>query len=274
MPRLTDDRYVAAPGASGFSVIFREPFVVGYSETMLCPIWVSQRWSRDEVVDHDDRTPSLERDWREDPELPVATRAGTSYRGTVTGLDRGHMARHAMNRAWGLDGSIVGCLMSNSVPQHLDINRGKAWGDLEDAARDVVDPGSDIDVVWVISGALFRDTENPPAESPDEDMERAAEITDGFRVPYATYKIVAWFGADGDFQARGYVFEQPYDVASGEAPKKSDFTIPDQNRSPVAFIRPIDEIETRAGVDFFPWLRDSIENAIESAHEGNLWGED
>jgi len=270
VPKLTDDRYDAAPGKAGFSIIVREPFVVGYSETMRCPIWVSQRWTRDEAKD-EDRTPSLARDWLEDPDLPGATHIGTSYQGSTTGLDRGHMARHAMNRSWGLDGSIVGCLMSNSAPQHRTINRGPAWRDLEDAISAAVGPGEDRDAIWVISGSLFRDTENPAGEPVKADLNRAATTQDGFRVPYATYKIVAWFDRDGKFQARGYLFEQPYDVPAGQSPRSSHFSIPDQDRAAATFIRPIDEIELRAGVDFFPWLTDTVEDAVEAAREATMW---
>ena len=76
------------------------------------------------------------------------------------------MARHAMNRAWGVDASNVGTKMSNSAPQHRNINRqGGTWGELEDEIRDVVArPGSDINALWSISGAIYRTLPIPVAK--------------------------------------------------------------------------------------------------------------
>ncbi len=274
LPRLTDNRYAPAGGGPGVSLLVREGFVVGYSDVLHCPIWVAQRWTKDEYGNID-RTPELKRDWKEDPELPADLHVGVGYSGTQTGLDRGHMARHQMNRSWGLDASIAGCLMTNSVPQHLKINRGSAWGELENAVRDRVKTASanaSDKALWTISGALFRDADNPVGESPGVDLTRSASITGGFRVPYATYKIVAWFDGEGLFHARGYIFEQPYTVPSGQNLKSAHFTIPAQDIGLKEFIHPIDEIESRAGVDFFADLNDSAESGIESAKPSTLWG--
>jgi DNA/RNA endonuclease G (NUC1) len=273
LPRLTDKRYDAPGGAPGISLVVREGFVIAYSDVLHCPIWVAQRWT---TRDHAglDRAPALKRDWREDPDLAAGLRIGTSYAGNDTGLDRGHMARHEMNRAWGLDASIEGCLISNSVPQHKDINRGPVWRELEDAIRDrVAGDGSDSEdsALWIISGALFQDTNNPGTEAPDADLKKAAMITTGFRVPYATFKIVTWFDGSGAFQARGYVFEQPYTTHGGQPLSDADFAIPPQDRGAKEFITPIDKIEARAGVDFFPLLKDSIETPLESATPATLW---
>jgi DNA/RNA endonuclease G (NUC1) len=87
-----------------------------------------------------------------DLELPKYARIGTSYDGNDTLMDRGHMARHEDNRAWGIDSSKMGCLMSNSTPQHRSVNRGAAWRNLEDMVQAVVkDADSEIEVIWTIS---------------------------------------------------------------------------------------------------------------------------
>lgn len=270
MPRLTDGRYDTESGAPGISLLVREGFVIAHFDAMRTPLWVAQRWTADEDEDND-AIESLDRDWREDPDLPPTLHIGTSYAGNTTGLDRGHMAKHSMNRAWGYDASIQGCLMSNSVPQHMSINRGGAWRQLEDEIEELFDNGVfEGEAVWTISGALYRDADSPPGESPSEDLERVARITTGFGVPYATFKIVAWFEPNGFFQARGYIFEQPYTI---DAEGRPVFDIPDQSRPMAEFIEPIDMIEARAGVDFFPQLRDSIENLIERTDYDHAWVE-
>ncbi|MCH8978778.1 MAG: hypothetical protein IH945_05985, partial [Armatimonadetes bacterium] len=67
----------------------------------------------------------------------------------------------------------------------------------------------------------------------------------------------------------GYVFEQPH--------TKTDdgltFTIPDQTRPLQEYIVPIDDIEKRTGLDFFPLLKDSLENALETADPDSMWSD-
>ena len=273
MPRLIDDRYRIDPKNPGVSLVMKEGFVIAFLESMRSPLWVCQRWTRDELQDDQARIPSLadERDWREDPDLPFDTHIGTSYAGNDTKLDRGHMAKHSMNRAWGFDTSIQGCLMSNSTPQHRTINRSPgAWYRIEEAVEAVVgDDTSGIDVVWTISGALFRDNDNPAGEDVKADFDKLGTITSGFKVPFATFKIVCWFHENGFFHARGYVFEQPYTVG---AAGMLSFAIPAQDRPLTEYIVKIRELEERAGVDFFPLLRDQIEDLVEERTFVTMWG--
>ena len=270
-PILKDDRYNHVNGTAGVSLLFREGFVSAYSEKLFCPIWVCQRWNN-KNYDAKQGTPSLKRDWRDDPEIPSNFHRGTGYSGNKTKLDRGHMAKHSMNRAWGFDNSIYGCLMTNSVPQHLDINRKPgAWHRIEDAIEKVVNDSTvTIRMVWTISGAVFRDQDNPESEPLSKDLNNAAIITSGFRVPYATYKVIGWFDETGKFHARGFLFEQPYTILSNG---KIKFSIPDQTSLLDNYIVPIDEIEKRVGVNFFPNLKDDIEDQIESTRYDNIWSD-
>ncbi len=260
MPQPVDRRHDFKPEGSevklpGISVLVREGFVIGHFDRMASPAWVCQRWTK---VDHYrmKELPNQNRPWKVDLELPVYAQLGTSYDGNETMMDHGHMARHANNRAWGVDCSQMGCRMSNSTPQHRQVNRGDAWRQLEDMAQDIVaEEDHDIPVIWIISGTAFRDKDNPPSESPEHDFESVERVGDGFGVPYATYKIVAWFDDKGRFQARGYVFEQ------------TD-TKPDLK----AYLTTLDKIEERTGLDFFPLLKNEIEDKIESAAYKDLWG--
>ena len=159
--------------------------------------------------------------------------------------------------------------MSNSTPQHKNINRPPgAWARLEEEVENVIGRTEiDIDVLWTISGAIFRDKTNPGSETPEQDFAAVERITAGFGVPDATYKIVAWFTSTGGFRARGYVFEQPHSKDGTEL----SFEIPDQSSDLTSFILPINEIQQRAGVDFFPLLKDDLENPLESTRFVTMW---
>jgi len=259
MPKVVDQRHDFTPSndqieRTGVSVMVRQAYVVAHFDRMRAPLFVSQRWTTADYL-RMNQLDSLGRPWKVDYELPEYARTDTSYDGNRTKMDRGHMARHAKNRAWGVDASEEGCLMSNSAPQHISVNRGAAWRSLEDELRDICkDVDSAIPAIWVISGTLYRDKENPANELPEDDFEDVVRVGDEFGVPDATYKIVGWFDLYGKFQARGYVFEEK--VTS------------DQMED---YLTPIDEIEQRAGVDFFPELADHIENQIESTSYAAMW---
>lgn len=260
MPRIYDNRHFG-PDGPGVSVVLREGFVAAHFEDMRTALWVCQRWTRSEL-DRMRAAESLNRDWYDDPDLPVRLHAGTSYRGSETELDRGHMARHSMNRAWGVNSSIYGCLMTNCAPQHRSVNRGSAYRTLEDVIVDFTGLPEQVEVLWTITGTVFSRGGDPA------DFDRVARITTGFGVPHATYKIVAWFDPDGAFHARGYLFEQPHRIDPGGMPV---FTIPDQRRPLPSFGVPLEVIERRTGVEFFPGLHPRIAGPLKSGFHPAPW---
>lgn len=263
MPKLSDDRYSFTPDGftarqPGISVIAREGFVVAHFDRMKVPLWVAQRWTKFDA-DRMDELGEQSRPWREDLELPGYARGGTSYEGNKTKLDRGHMARHAPNRAWGVDTSNFGVKMSNSAPQHRTINRGGAWRELEDEIVDVVsnDP-AEIEAVWTITGTIWRDAANPAGETPEDDFAAVVRLpSGGFGVPDATYKVVGWFDDSGFFQARAYVFEQPHTASFSGDNISLIYDLGDPQPL-VKHLVKIDDLEERTGVDFFPCGLDPI----------------
>lgn len=279
MPRLSDARHDFKPQDAprtqpGISIVVRESYVAAHFDRMKAPLWVAQRWTRWDAERMGD-VASQDRPWQEDLALPSYARGGISYDGNKTELDRGHMAMHAMNRAWGIDGSNWGCKMSNSVPQHKRVNRfSSAWGDLEDEVRKVVTKEwTGIEAVWTIAGAVYRDEQNSAGESPEDDFENVVRITKGrIAVPDATYKIVGWFDEQRRFQARAFVFEQPH-VAEEEDGELSLSYDLGNTKAPLAdYIVSIDELEERTGVDFFPMMRDFIEGIVEEPVHQDVWG--
>lgn len=280
MPCLTDARHDFTPEGygsdqAGISVLVREGFVVAHFDRMRSPLWVSQRWTRFDHARMLDTEPQVSRPWRVDLELPDYASGGYTYNGDPLDLDRGHMAPHSLNRAWGIDSSNWGCRMSNSTPQHRKINRdGGPWYRLEFEVRDVVaDLDNDIDAVWIISGAAYRDTNNPAGETPEQDFQDVVRLPEiGFGVPHATYKIVGWFDGSHRFQARAYIFEQPHTVDVAEEEFTLIFTLGSTHKELDKHLVTIDEVEKRMGIDFFPLLDDDIEDLIEGTDYDNLWG--
>lgn len=238
VPRLADDsRNLNVNGREmpGISVLVREGFVLGHFDRFKVPLWVSMRWTREDFFESEAQ-PSFGRPFAEDEELPAYARAADSYHGSVTGFDRGHMARHKDNAAWGEDNSDAACLMSNIVPQEVGLNRG-VWGRLEDLHREAVNtPGIGVEMLWVISGPVF------------EEGQPLGFVANDVGVPAAVYKIIAWFDPGGELQARGFVLSQ--------SDRTNDLT---------RYLVSIDSIEEATGLDFFPELADFVEEPVEAA---------
>jgi len=249
MPRQTDARYQFPDGTDhagepGVSVLVREAFVVGHADRFKVPLWVTMRWTRDEWYRSEFvRRGSYPRTFKPDLELPEYARAFDSNY-TSTGHNRGHMARHQDNSAWGLDSADAGCLMSNIAPQLPKINQ-QVWLDIEDAHRDiVVDEEIEIVELWVISGCVVNTSD--PGE---------LKAGTGIAVPTAFYKVIAWLSVDGVVNARGYLV--PHDATE---------------RGPEKYLAKIDDIQTQTGLDFLRELPDPQEDQLEAAAHTEIWG--
>jgi endonuclease G len=279
MPRPTDGRFnirlptdpPGSPPRPGLSVLVREGFVVGHYDRFKVPAWVMMRWTRDDYERSEKEPGRADRNWAPDEELPEYARAGTDYDAEISHMDRGHMARHEDNKAWGLDNVDMGCRMSNLVPQHRELNGG-AWLSLENAHRQVVaDPEkTGVAAVWVISGPVFQ------GDQPD------GTVGNGVGVPHATYKVMGWFNESGRFQMRGYVLKQtdradpPARVASGRRPSTRDSRGNGSSRNEPSvdlrkFLTPVREIEKSTGLDFFSDLPDPEEEALETIRPSEPW---
>ncbi len=271
LPRVSDGRYDTGDLETSLSLIIRESHVLCYADVLGSPIWVSQLWTQEHLSEASDLS-TLPRDWKNDPALPIDYRFGTSYAGSLTDLDRGHMARHLMNRAWGFDSSVAGCFMTNSTPQHRHVNRGRAWRALEDEAVEFVKfRGYEVDeeefpeFIWTISGAVF----TPLDSSGNNDL---ALVGDGYSVPFATYKIVAFFNGSSEFSVWTYLFEQPYAMDATGLPDFGGSELPAKRMASNRFLVSVDALEDRTGIDFFPDLENGIEDVVESvAQSSDFW---
>jgi endonuclease G len=246
LPELTDARYEIDIDRNGIpepgiSVLVREGFVVGHCAMMKAPLWVSMQWASDDLA-RSSEIPSVDRRFRPDDELPDYARAETDYQYSTSHMDRGHLARHRDNAAWGEDNSDAGCLMSNICPQQDSLNRGP-WLALEDMHRSIVgDVSAGIERLWVISGTIYDQRHATP------------RIGNGVGVPEGLFKIIAWFDSNDMMNVRAYVY--PQTASQGE---------------PSDFLTSVDEVEDATGIDFFPRLHDDNERALESQIFQSIW---
>jgi endonuclease G len=236
MPAV-DDRYNYIPQGEkseerGISVLVREGFVVAHADRFKVPLFACMYWSRD-LLAASSSAHETARNFRKDPELPEYAQGEDEYRTETLKLDRGHLARHLDNAAWGDDNVASGNLMSNIIPQIAAFNRGP-WKALEDTHRELVAQGA-IKEIWIICGSIF------------PDMKPEAIVGNGIGVPPEVFKIIAWFDSQKKFHAVGFIFPQHTKVAKwAEA------------------AAPIDEIERRTGINFFPLLPREEEPEVES----------
>jgi endonuclease G, mitochondrial len=245
-PLLADTRYNFAPAGAkdaeaGISILVREGFVVGHCDRFKVPLWVCYHWTR-KLYHQAEKLKGVERDFRPDYELPEYARGEGSYHNSgAETFDRGHMSNNKDNGAWGEDNQRRGDFMSNIVPQKPRLNE-QIWKALEDAHRKVVASGP-IKEVWIICGSIF------------DNVSTGTFVGNQIGVPQATYKIVAWFGSDGDFCARGYIMPQ-------------DASEPD----PAKYLMRIAEIEARTGICFFPEMEAEAARVIKSLQPASMWG--
>lgn len=141
--------------------------------------------------------------------------------------------------------------MSNVVPQFHSLNDGH-WGDLEEwiagrkppnatAASFIRGWADELEEVWVVVGPLFEEDRDP--------------LESGIPVPSGFFCIVVDELEDGQPRALAFIIphvDERVDQLDG-------------------FLTTVDEIESRAGLDFFHLLPNSVENVVEQARATELW---
>ncbi|GHE20734.1 DNA/RNA non-specific endonuclease [Halomonas urumqiensis] len=214
-------------------VLRNEGFLVGWSDVRVNPLWVSYQLHEVDEPSAGPR-PGFQRDWR--TLWPVGTE---SYFGS--GYDRGHLApNYAIAAVHGREAQRQTFRMSNMTPQRPDLNR-KLWQRLEEVVIDHFVPR--FGVVQVITGPLF------PETFADNVLNRVGFV----EIPEAFYKII---------------------VVPGESPMALAFIMPQQARGDEPlddFLVPIDQVEARSGLDFFPRLPDEAAQALEGQVATQGW---
>lgn len=201
-------------------------YSAGYSEAKWNPLWVAYELP----VEQDFDCPRLTRfqvDDRTDAEV-------THDDYTSSGYDRGHMApSHNIGSRYDCEAQDETYLMSNIAPQRPVLNQ-RPWGGFERLVSSVYAPT--FGGVSVITGPIF-------------DPEQMFQLCSGVEIPVAFYKIVV----EGRNQEMPSVLAIVMEQDTRPGVLVSDLLVT------------VDEIEARTGLDFFPELDDSIEEAIEAA---------
>jgi endonuclease G len=210
-------------------VIRRRGYVLAHSSTRKVALWVAEAIPRDQLDG-----PAERRDnFRVDPELPEAERSRDSdYAGS--GFDRGHQAPA---EDFTLDQELMdeSFYLSNMAPQvGVGFNR-HVWADLEAWARDVVRKRG---IAWVITGPLFLEEEGRAIG--------AGRVA----VPSHFYKVVVTRGEAEALEAIAFVLENRAHTA-------------EERRDLARFIRAIDWVEEKGGLDVMPRLPPTEEERLE-----------
>ena len=169
-----------------------------------------------------------------DPELPKANQVEPwDYSGS--GYDRGHMCPAGDNHfdAKAMNESFY---MSNICPQNHELNTGK-WNDLEIACRRWANKYGE---VYIVCGPII-----------DKRKGKRIGKEHDIIVPEQFFKVIL-ITSTKPARAIGYIFENN----GSDRPYKA---------------YPIDEIEQKTGMDFFPNLPDNIEDIVESRYEVSDW---
>ncbi len=212
-------------------VLYNRAYVVGYCDARKNPAWVAYR-----LVDvKGDPTVAERPDQFDTDTRTVARVESKDYTGS--GYDRGHMApNYGIARCFGTEAQVETFLMSNITPQKHELNAGP-WKDLE--LREALNYTGRFHEVWVIAGPLFH--------GPEEHMRS------GVPIPTAFYKIEV-DEHEGRLRVQAFIMSQDTTGTSLDAMMTS-----------------VDEIERLSGLDFFPDLDDTVENALEAAVPSRSW---
>lgn len=226
-------------------IVSREGYALQHSSVDRVPLWVCEGLTRPELEGTLDRADVF----MADSLLPPGTRAELAdYRGS--GFDRGHMAPSADHRSTAqLNAETF--FLSNMAPQAGPLNQ-QIWRVLEDSVRKWLirrDSG------YVITGGFFYDPAEDDSATADGLVKYRLIGPNAVAVPTHFYKIVSARNSAGTWEVIAFVMEN----RGYERP----FRFGD-------FITPVDWIEERTGIDFFPDLPARDQAAVEAARPP-LW---
>lgn len=172
-------------------------------------------------------------EFRPDPAVKTGSANPKDYRGS--GYDRGHLAP-AGDMKWSAKAMSESFYMSNMSPQKHEFNSG-IWENLESQAREWARENGE---VYVVTGPVLK------VNLPRIGMNRVA-------VPEYYYKIIL-------------DYKQPESKAIAFIIPNRAAAFPLQN-----YVVTVDSVEHLTGIDFFPALPDSLEQALESTVQPALW---
>jgi endonuclease G, mitochondrial len=222
-------------------LVARRGYALEHSSVDKIPLWVCEHVEKDELQGTADRRDNF----KPDPKLAKGQRSELAdYSGS--GFDRGHMAPAGDQKKSQVINDET-FFLSNMAPQvGIGFNRD-IWAGLEDLTRSWVQNGA-VSAAFIITGPIFFDPQEEDPATADGLIEHQVIGTDAVSVPTHFYKIVVGQTADGQYKAVAFVLEN----------KKYTGT-PDFK----TFIKSIDWIEQRTGLNFMPMLDQATEQRLE-----------
>ncbi|MEL7021307.1 MAG: DNA/RNA non-specific endonuclease [Bacteroidota bacterium] len=220
------------PTSTTGQMVQHQYYTLSYNEQHEQPEWVAYELTKKSI-----QAPNVKRtgDFRQDPKVKTGSAELYDYRGS--GYDRGHLAP-AGDMAFNKKAMSESFYLSNMSPQARQFNGG-IWRELEELTRDWA---YKFKKLYVVTGPLF----DQPVKGRIGDNEVS--------IPSQYYKVLL-------------------DLEEPEQ-KGIAFILDNQvNFEPLyKFAVPIDVVEARTGIDFFPELMDeTLEARIESNSNVDLW---
>ena len=171
-------------------------------------------------------------EFHEDTEVPYPRATDDDY--YTSKYDRGHLCPSGDNK-WDRRAQIQSFLFTNVCPQNHGLNKGD-WNDLEMQCRDWARKYGEI---YIVTGPVF------------ENGVRNTIGNNKVAVPDALFKVV--------------LCTKTYTRAIG-------FIVPNEGKHHDLkdYVVPVDEIEKKTGIDFFPNLKDDTEQRVEAADHDDM----
>ena len=204
---------------------------IGYNKEYYIPNWVSYLLTKERCNGEFGR----ENKFSPDP-LVLDPVLHSDYTNNPYKMDRGHMAP-AASMKWSETAMKESFYTSNICPQNRSLNRDN-WADIEAFVRDVA---YKYDSVYVVTG--------PIVSSDPLFMGNTHNIA----IPDAFYKVLLRKGKN-NWTTLAFICENEAD-----------------NKPILTYITTVDEVESRAGIDFFHSLPDEVEDEIEAQDNISDW---
>ena len=169
----------------------------------------------------------------EDESVPFPRATNEDYH--ESGWSRGHMCPAGDNK-WDAEAMRESNLLTNICPQHASLNSG-LWNVIE---RDCRKWAKKYGEVYIVCGPVLLNKEH-------ETIGKNKVV-----VPEAFFKVILRMNSQP--AAIGFI------VRNNEGKKKKD-----------QFINTVDDVERITGIDFFPFLEDSIEDMVEASSNIEDW---
>ncbi len=220
------------PKGATGQVIEYEGFTVSYNEAHEQANWVAYHLTKKEV---ENQKVERKNNFRGDKQISTGSAIPADYKNS--GYDRGHLAP-AADMKWSKQAMSESFYMTNMSPQEKEFNRG-IWKTLEEKCREWAIQNKS---VYIVTGGILKGKLKKIGEN-------------NVSVPKYYYKIILDY-EEPEVKAIAFIMENK---DAGNAALKD-------------FVVSIDQVEKETGFDFFPELKDKLEDKLEGAKNPEKWG--